>query len=315
MRRFIVFFLVLLAALAFLPSILTPLLGLGPDPALLPPPGRAVSVGEGTVLSVTEAGTGDPVVFVHGLPGSASDWGAVPAQLAALGYRTIVYDRAGYGFSSRPPEVPGRYTLTSNARELAGLLAALGLERATLVGWSYGGGIVQTLAVESPQLLSRLVLLSSVGPLEVPDPEGEPVASRLVRSPIALPLFDWMRNVPPLARAVIHDGLVKAFTDPAAIPRGYEARTEALLALPGTLRSYVLEEQRFDPKTLRPEAISARTLVLQGSDDLLVKPAVAEDLAKRLPDARLVVVPIGSHMLPLTDPDQVVRRIHEFLTQ
>lgn len=315
MRRFIVFFLVLLAALAFLPSILTPLLGLGPDPALLPPPGRAVSVGEGTVLSVTEAGTGDPVVFVHGLPGSASDWGAVPAQLAALGYRTIVYDRAGYGFSSRPPEVPGRYTLTSNARELAGLLAALGLERATLVGWSYGGGIVQTLAVESPQLLSRLVLLSSVGPLEVPDPEGEPVASRLVRSPIALPLFDWMRNVPPLARAVIHDGLVKAFTDPAAIPRGYEARTEALLALPGTLRSYVLEEQRFDPKTLRPEAISARTLVLQGSDDLLVKPAVAEDLAKRLPDARLVVVPIGSHMLPLTEPDQVVRRIHEFLTQ
>jgi pimeloyl-ACP methyl ester carboxylesterase len=315
MRRFIVFFLVLLAALAFLPSLLTPLLGLGPDPALLPSPGRAVSVGEGTVLSVTEAGTGDPVVFVHGLPGSASDWGAVPAQLAALGYHTIVYDRAGYGFSSRPPEVPGRYTLTSNARELAGLLAALGLERATLVGWSYGGGIVQTLAVESPQLLSRLVLLSSVGPLEVADPEGEPMASRLVRSPIALPLFDWVRNVPPLARAVTHDGLVKAFTDPAAIPRGYEARTEALLALPGTLRSYVLEEQHFDPKTLRPEAISARTLVLQGSDDLLVKPAVAEDLAKRLPNARLVVVPIGSHMLPLTDPDQVVRRIHEFLTQ
>ena len=48
---------------------------------------------------------------------------------------------------------------------------------------------------------------------------------------------------------------------------------------------------------------------------LLVKPAVAEDLAKRLPNARLVVVPIGSHMLPLTDPDQVVRRIQEFLTQ
>lgn len=315
MRRFLVLFLVLLAALAFLPSLLTPLLGLGPDPALLPSPGKSVSLGDGTVLSVTEAGKGDPVVFVHPLPGSASDWGDVPKELAALGYRTVVYDRAGYGFSSRPPEAPGHYTLTSNARDLAGLLDALGIERATLVGWSYGGGIVQTLAVESPQLLSRLVLLSSVGPLEVADPEGEPVASRLVRSPIALPLFDWLRNVPPLARAMTHEALVKAFTDGAAIPRGYEARTEALLSIPGTLRSYVLEEQRFDSRTLRPEAITTPALVLQGSDDLLVKPAVAEDLAKRLPNARLVVVPIGSHMLPLTDPDQVVRRIQEFLTQ
>jgi pimeloyl-ACP methyl ester carboxylesterase len=314
MRRFVFFFLVLLAALAFLPPLLTPMLGLGPDPALLPSPGRPVSLADGTVLSVTEVGRGDPVVFVHGLPGSASDWGMVPAQLAALGYRAIVYDRAGYGFSSRPPETPDHYTLTSNARDLAALLAALGIEQATLVGWAYGGGVVQTLAVESPQLLSHLVLLSSVGPLEIADPEGEPVASRLVRSPIALPLFDWMGNVPPLARAVTHDGLVKAFTDSAVIPRDYEGRMEALLALPGALRSYVLEEQRFDPRTLRPEAITAPALVLQGSDDLLVKPAVGEDLAKRLPNARLVVVPIGSHMLPQTDPEQVVRRIHEFLT-
>jgi pimeloyl-ACP methyl ester carboxylesterase len=108
---------------------------------------------------------------------------------------------------------------------------------------------------------------------------------------------------------------VKAFTDAAAIPLGYEARTLALLSLPGTLRSYALEEQRFDPRTLRPEAITTPTLVMQGSEDLLVKPAVGEDLAKRVPNARLVVIPIGSHMLPITDPDEIVRRIQEFLTQ
>ena len=315
MGRFLLFALLLLAGLAFLPQVLTPLLGLGPNPALLPSPGRAVSVGGETVLSVTELGQGEPVILVHGLPGSASDWGDVPAQLAAQGYRTIVYDRAGYGFSSRPPETPDRYTLTSNAQDLVGLLAALGIDRASFVGWSYGGGIVQVLARQSPQLVSHLVLLSSVGPIEIPDPEGEPLASRLVRSPIALPLFDWVRNVPPLARFVTHDALVKAFTDSSAIPRGYEERTLALLARPGTLRSYVLEEQRFNPGLLHPEAIAAPTLILQGSDDLLVKPAVGEDLAKRVPNAQLVVVPIGSHMLPVTDPEQVVRRIREFLTQ
>jgi pimeloyl-ACP methyl ester carboxylesterase len=315
MGRFILFLLVLLAAAVFLPSVLTPLLGLGPDPALLPPPGRGVALGDGTLLSVTEIGRGEPVVFVHGLPGSASDWSVVAEHLAPFGYRTIAYDRAGYGFSSRPPEVPGRYTLTSNARDLVGLLDALGIDRATLVGWSYGGGIVQTLALESPQRVSHLVLVASVGPLEVPDPEGEPMASRLVHSPIALPLFDWLRNVPILARPMTHDGLAKAFTDAAAIPLGYEGRTLALLSLPGTLRSYVLEEQRFVPSTLRAEGITTPTLVLQGSDDLLVKPAVAEDLAKRIPNARLVLVPIGSHMLPITDPDEIVRRIQEFLTQ
>jgi pimeloyl-ACP methyl ester carboxylesterase len=315
MRRFFVLLLVLLAALAFLPSVLTPLLGLGPDPALLPPPGRGVALGDGTVLNVTEIGRGEPVVFVHGLPGSASDWSVVAEHLAPFGYHTIAYDRAGYGYSTRPAEAPDRYSLASNARDLKGLLDALGIERATLVGWSYGGGVVQTLALEAPQRVSHLVLVGSVGPLEIPDPEGEPIASRLVRSPIALPLFDWARNVPPLTRSLTHDGLVKAFTDGAAIPLGYEGRTQALLSLPGTLRSYVLEEQRFAPSALRPERITTPALVMQGSEDLLVKPAVAEDLAKRLPNARLVVVPIGSHMLPITDPDEIVRRIQEFLTQ
>ena len=315
MGRFFVFLLVLLAAAALLPSVLTPLLGLGPDPALLPEPGKRVSLSTGTTLSVTEIGRGEPVVFVHGLPGSASDWSVVAEHLAPFGYRTIAYDRAGYGFSSRPPEVSDRYTLTSNAHDLAGLLDALGIDRATLVGWSYGGGIVQTVALESPQRVSHLVLVSSVGPLLILDPEGETLASRLVHSPVALPLFDWIRNVPPLARSLTHEGLARAFTESAAIPLGYEGRTQALLSLPGALRSYVLEEQRFDPRTLRPEAITTPTLVLQGSDDLLVKPAVAEDLAKRVPNARLVLVPIGSHMLPITDPDEIVRRIQEFVTQ
>jgi pimeloyl-ACP methyl ester carboxylesterase len=314
MRRFLLIFLMLLAAVAFLPQLLTPLLGLGPDPSLLPSPGKPVWLSDGTLLSVTQAGSGDPIVFVHGLPGSASDWGTLPEQLAQAGYRTVVYDRAGYGFSSRPADTPDHYTLASNARDLKGLLTALGIERATVVGWSYGGGVVQTLAVESPELLSHMVLLGSVGPLVIADSEGEPLPSRLVHSPIALPLFEWVRNVPPLFRALIHDAMAQAFSDSAVIPRGYEDRTEALLSLPGSLRSYVLEEQRLDPRTLRPEAITVPTLVLQGSDDLLVKPPVAEDLAKRIPNARLVVVPIGSHMLPLSDPDQVMRRIVEFLT-
>jgi pimeloyl-ACP methyl ester carboxylesterase len=315
MGRFFVLLLVLLAAGFFLPPAVTPLLGLGPDPALLPEPGKRVSLTDGTTLSVTEIGRGEPVVFVHGLPGSASDWSVVAEHLAPFGYRTIAYDRAGYGFSSRPLEVSDRYTLTSNAHDLAGLLDTLGIDRATLVGWSYGGGIVQTLALESPQRVSHLVLVASVGPLVVPDPEGEPLASRLVHSPVALPLFDWVRSVPPLTRSLTQEALARAFSDSAAIPLGYEGRTQALLSLPGALRSYVLEEQRFDPRALRPEAITTPTLVLQGSDDLLVKPAVAEDLAKRVPNARLVMLPIGSHMLPITDPDEIVRRIQEFVTQ
>ena len=82
------------------------------------PRDRSVAIGDGLELNVRELGTGSPVVLVHGLPSNIGDWAGVPDALAALGHRVVVYDRVGYGWSSRPPVAGDAYTLGSNAREL-----------------------------------------------------------------------------------------------------------------------------------------------------------------------------------------------------
>ena len=87
------------------------------------------------------------------------------------------------------------------------------------------------------------------------------------------------------------------------------------MALPGTVDSWLAEERNDGYSKLRPEAIEAPTLVLHGSDDHAVRVAVAEDLARRLPHAELVVVEGGSHMLPVTHPDLVASRVHSWMAK
>jgi len=312
MRRLGSWLLIGLVAIAFGPPLLTRIFGWGPDPHRLPPKGRAVAIGDGIELNVVDVGSGSapasPVVLVHGLPSCASDWAAVPQQLAALGHRVIAYDRAGFGFSSRPSASADRYTYESNARDLAKLLDALGIERATLVGWSYGGAVVQTFAQQTPQRVERLVLVAAVGPAQ-PD-NGNDALSLILKSPVGTPILKWIAGVPPLGRQMTHDSLVQAFARAEDIPPGWTEYTQAMLALPGTLQSFVLEEQRGHVASLHPEAINVPTVVVQGTDDYLVPEAVGRDLQRRLPQSKLVLVPHGSHMLPVTHADLLAREIH-----
>lgn len=283
----------------------------GPDPALLPPRGRAVPIGGGLELNVVEEGKGPAVVLVHGLPSNAQDWGRVPALLAALGHRAIAYDRIGYGYSSRPPDEGDRYTLDASARDLHALLDALGLERAVLVGWSYGGGVVQRFAAEAPGRVAGLVLLASVGPRSG---ESDSPLDRVVALPFATRLLEWLASVPGAGSLMVGEGVANAFSGAEAVPPGWLERTRAMLALPGTLRALVREYQRFDPATLRPESLAVPVLVLHGDDDRDVALAHGEDLHDRIPGSQLVVVPGGSHMLPATHPDLVAEHIHRFAT-
>jgi pimeloyl-ACP methyl ester carboxylesterase len=306
-RRALLLVALALVAIAVLPPLLAP----APDPALLAPRGRAVGVG-GAEVNVVELGEGPPIVLVHGLPGNIGDWGLLPERLAARGHRVVAYDRVGFGFASRPGPEPGRYTLESNARELGALMDALGLPRAALVGWSYGGGIVQLFAREHPERVSHAVLLSSVGPRPVSEPT---TLDRLVALPFAVQLFAWLASVPPLGEAMARGEVAAAFSGEAAVPPGWLERTRAMLGLPHTLRSMVLEMQRYDPSLPRPEALAVPVLVLHGTADRNTPYAIAEDLSRSIPGAALVTVAEGSHMLPATHPDELAEAIHGFVSR
>jgi non-heme chloroperoxidase len=312
MRRIVGGLLIVLLLLALLPPFGAWLFGWGDNRDALPPRGTAVALGDGLEVNVRDVGSGSPIVLVHGLPSNATDWAQLPAKLAALGHRVVAYDRIGYGYSSHPEPGPDRYTYASNARDLASLLERLGIDRATLVGWSYGGPIVQILAQQAPQRVARLVLLSAVGPAWPKDQRN--ALDSLIASPVGPALLAWVSSVPPLGLHLVHDTLSAAFGSADAIPPGWTEYTAAMLAIPGTFRTYSAEERLANPWSLTPETITQPALIIHGDRDGLVPFAIGEDLHRRLRNSRMVVVPGGSHMLQVTHPDLVADAIHTFAT-
>jgi pimeloyl-ACP methyl ester carboxylesterase len=105
------------------------------------------------------AGQGPAVVLVHGLAGSSTTWREVMPTLAR-DHTVIAPDLLGHGESAKPR---GDYSLGAHASGVRDLLVALGIERATFVGHSLGGGIAMQLAYQYPQRAERLVLVASGG--------------------------------------------------------------------------------------------------------------------------------------------------------
>ncbi|HVM96087.1 MAG TPA: alpha/beta hydrolase [Candidatus Acidoferrales bacterium] len=313
MRRVLFVFVALLAAIVLGPPILAPLLGEQPDPSLKPAPGKSIAINDDLTLNVVDIGSGTPVVLVHGLPSNAYDWSPFSHVLAARGYRVIAYDRVGYGYSSRSSFEANRYTLESNAADLRGLLDALGLQRVVLIGWSYGGGVAQTFAEQSPERVSHLILIASVGPAQ--PAEDSNALGAILSSPIGGLILRWVSSVPPLARSMTHDGLVEAFSRAQAIPPHWEEYTRLMLALPGTLDSFTREAQRSHYDQMKPESLQVPTLILQGTDDRSVPPSVANDLHQRIHGSELATIAGASHMMPVVNADVLVQDVTAFLAQ
>ena len=105
------------------------------------------------------AGSGPPVVLIHGMLNSSSHWRAV-AQSLAREYTVIAPDLIGHGDSAAPR---GDYSLGAHASSIRDLLAAIGIDRASIVGHSLGGGVAMQFFYQFPQRTERLVLISSGG--------------------------------------------------------------------------------------------------------------------------------------------------------
>jgi len=260
--------------------------------------------------------SGTPVVLIHGLPSFASDWASTPELLARRGLRVISYDRSGYGYSTRDnPDNEKNYTQQSNARDLALLLDALQIQRAAIVGWSYGGAVAQTFAEANPERVSHLALVASVGPASQASRGAvvEGMAGPLLETSLGEGILRWTSRVPAVARMTARAPLLRAFSGDAAIPEGWSDYTTTMIARPGTFAAWKSEHARYDPSLLHPEKIGAPTLVLHGTDDRSVDFSIGEDLAKRLPGASLIPIFEASHMLPVTHAARLSEEIARFI--
>ncbi len=242
---------------------------------------RRTRVGSFVIHSV-HAGSGPPVVLLHGLSGSHSWWLKTIPALSAT-FQVHVPELVGFGASRkqlRQPDIPEMAQLVGE------WMAAQGLARAHLVGHSMGGQVSIHLAASSPASIERLVLVSASG---IPRPRSVRELGRFVTE-LARPRA-WTR--PRFARTLVVDAL-------RAGPR--------VLALSAR---YILGD---DVRPLLP-AIPHRTLVLWGALDALTPRAHGVEMAAALPDARLLVLPRAAHIPMVECPVEFNEALLDFLAE
>jgi 4,5:9,10-diseco-3-hydroxy-5,9,17-trioxoandrosta-1(10),2-diene-4-oate hydrolase len=127
------------------------------------PRGRMISVGGGQELHLNVVGEGYPLVFIHGSGPGASGWSNFKQNLPAFverGYQCVLPDLMGYGYSSKPDT---DYTLDFFVSTLTEALRKIGISRCTLVGNSMGGTISMKMALDTPDLVERLLVMAPGG--------------------------------------------------------------------------------------------------------------------------------------------------------
>ena len=249
-------------------------------------------------LAYEVRGRGEPLLLVHGLGYARWGWEPVVDALAEA-FAVVLFDNRGVGDSDAPP---GPYSVTELAADAAAVLDAAGVERAHVLGTSLGGMIAQHLALAYPQRVDRLVLACTTpgGPDAWPMPDV--TVSLLARMPL-------------MAQDV---ALRRAVENALAHPREelVERILEHRLAKPQPPAAWMAQAAAGASFDLfdRVGEIRAPTLVLQGTEDVVVDPRNAGLLAERIPDARVELFPGTGHLFFWEQPDRFVAAVREFLS-
>ena len=153
-------------------------------------------------LHTLEAGQGPPLVLLHGLFGSARNWGAVQKALAS-DYRVVALDLRNHGASPHAPAMD----YAAQAADIAETLAALGVERAVVLGHSMGGKAAMMLALTRPELIERLII-ADIAPRPYP-----PALRAVVAAMQALPLHAGLtrQEADQALRAAVPEAPIRSF--------------------------------------------------------------------------------------------------------
>lgn len=268
----------------------------GPAPDALPDAvaGRFVDV-DGQRVHVVELGAGPPIVLLHGFGGTTCDWEEHVMPALAAHHRVVALDLFGNGWSARSPSFHYGWPLW--ASQIAGVLDALGLARATIAGHSMGGGAAAYFAAHRPDRVERLVLADALYPLE----DAEISAPfRLLATPV-------------LGETAL--GLVGGIGAPGISARcaAHSAPTYAIAGSRAGWLGYLRDPARRPELAEAYRAITVPTLAIHGTADTFVPLAAMRRTAPALPDVRIVELEGGNHFPHRDAPERLVREIESFV--
>jgi|GEM_PF-219633 len=261
---------------------------------------------DGLNLHYISAGSGRPVVLIHGNPGSHQDYTMALLDKLSRSFRVIAFDRPGHGCSERDDSYAT--TVEMQATMIRAALTKLSIRKPILVGHSWGGSLALAAAVAYEDELSGIVLLA---------PAAYPNVSRewwsLVPGIPVLGKFIVHTLTPLLGRAVVKVNLKEAY-HPQAVQENYAQQSAEMWTRPEQIRAYADDERtlRSSLKILssRYSDLQLPVVIVTGSGDLVLEPEKhAYPLHRAINGSELIVLPETGHQLPQTCPDSVIDAI------
>ena len=245
---------------------------------------------DGFHLYYETEGSGEPLVFAHGVGGNHAHWFNQVAYFSEH-YQTIVFDHRGFG-NSRDRGGPGRSRFVEDLRAL---LDHLGIQRATLIAQSMGGGTCIGFTAAYPERVKALVLADTVIGFKLPDA----VASENAKSREEGEHLSQLERVLSAATRVGRPAVAQMYLAMTSFNM-VDRHTAGGSFGPGCT-----------PEQLTATAVPVMFLV--GSEDVLARPGVVRSVHELMPGSALIEVPGAGHSVYFEDPDAFNDAVHTFL--
>jgi 3-oxoadipate enol-lactonase len=242
-------------------------------------------------IAVSVAGRGPLILFLHGIGGWRRHWFS-QLEFFSEKWRAAAWDARGYGDSD---DTKGPLDFADFTRDVVRVIDHLGEQKAHLVGLSMGGRIARNVALAHPQRVASLTLANSS------------------------PGFDAL--APAEARRFLEERSnrtaesLKSLLGSRADARAYDALVEGFRALRKDSYLKALEASVAQDRAAPLEAIRVPTLVITGSEDRVYAPALARDMARRIPGARLAEFEGVGHLSNLEQPARFNQALMTFLKE
>jgi pimeloyl-ACP methyl ester carboxylesterase len=261
---------------------------------------------DGLRMHFTDTGTGPPIVLLHGINANHRSFDGWVRDLS-LDHRVITIDLPGHGLTG--PDPSHRYSWREMAGLVAGLTAAIGLQRFVLAGNSLGGAVALELALAHPEKLSALVLIDSIG---APERGPKPPALEALSRPLLGRLFAVLTP-----RSVVRRVLASTYADPGKLTGAQVDTYYDLLLRAGNRRAAraVLLKGAGQGLASRIDALRVPTLVFWGARDTWVAPAKADWFAANIPGATVVRFEDLGHLPMAEDPAATAKALRAFLSR
>lgn len=242
----------------------------------------------------------DPVLLLHGQPGTGRDWARVRAAIGARA-PTLAVDRPGWNGNGPPSDLEG------NARAALEALDAVGAERAVVVGHSFGGAVAAWLAATRPERVRALVLVAPAA-----NRESLLWLDRILGAPGVGPLASVAALVGAGA-ALAARPVRQRVASSLRLEESYLRSAGRLLIAPSAWRAFLVEQRQLLRELPALEArlgsITAPTLIVIGVADRIVPPSSARRLGEQIPGSRVIELLHANHLLPQQRPDRLAELI------